>query len=173
MATAGYHFNEPTPAGLLIAQAVGITASTYLLGANASIAFITIPAVLSAPSPLAARQWAKVYSLAKPFGIGCSVIAAACTGYVAYNQATDSLPFKLNVTATLLFPSIIPFTLLALKPINDALFGKADTLALDDKVAANDESTKQLIDRWTKLHLVRTAITGVGAALALWADRLG
>lgn len=32
MATAGYLFNERPPAGFLIAQAVGITAGTYLLG---------------------------------------------------------------------------------------------------------------------------------------------
>jgi hypothetical protein len=32
MATAGYLFNERPPAGMLIAQAIGITASTYLLG---------------------------------------------------------------------------------------------------------------------------------------------
>lgn len=63
----------------------------------------------------------------------------------------------------------MPFTVLVIKPINDKLFGKADTLALDDKVAAQDQSVKQLIDQWAKLHLIRTAITGVGAVLAIWA----
>jgi hypothetical protein len=66
---------------------VGITASTYLLGANATIAFVAIPAVMEAPSPLAAKQWTTIYNLGKPFGLGCSVLAAACTGYVAYNRA--------------------------------------------------------------------------------------
>jgi hypothetical protein len=32
MASQGYFFNQKTPAGLVIAQVVGITASTYLLG---------------------------------------------------------------------------------------------------------------------------------------------
>lgn len=32
MATAGYFFIERPPAGLLVAQALGITASTYLFG---------------------------------------------------------------------------------------------------------------------------------------------
>ncbi|KAK7181250.1 hypothetical protein DPSP01_003337 [Paraphaeosphaeria sporulosa] len=172
MATAGYLFNERPPAGLLIAQAVGITASTYLLGGNATIAFVTIPAVMDAPSPLAAKQWARVYERAKPFGIGCSVIAAACTGFVAYNQDPASLPFKLNAAATLIIPAIMPFTVLVLKPINDKLFAKGDALALDEKAevgVAQEETTKALIDRWTKLHLVRTAITGVGAILAIWA----
>jgi hypothetical protein len=33
MASQGYFFNQKTPMGLVVAQAVGITASTYLLGA--------------------------------------------------------------------------------------------------------------------------------------------
>jgi hypothetical protein len=33
MASQGYFFNQKTPVGLVVAQAVGITASTYLLGA--------------------------------------------------------------------------------------------------------------------------------------------
>jgi hypothetical protein len=32
MASQGYFFNQKTPVGLVVAQAVGITASTYLLG---------------------------------------------------------------------------------------------------------------------------------------------
>ena len=83
-----------------------------------------------------------------------------------------SLPYKLNVAATLLFPAIIPFTLLVLKPINDKLFAKSDALALNEKAEvgiAQAETTKALIERWTKLHLVRTAITGAGAILAIWA----
>jgi hypothetical protein len=70
---------------------VGITASTYLLGGNATIAFVAIPAVMEAPSPLAAKQWGKVYELGKTFGIGCTVIAAACIGYVAYNRTFPSI----------------------------------------------------------------------------------
>ena len=33
MASQGYFFNQKTPMGLVVAQAVGITASTFLLGA--------------------------------------------------------------------------------------------------------------------------------------------
>ena len=67
---------------------MGITASTYLLGGNATIAFVTVPAILDAPSPLAARQWAKVYNIAKSFGLGCTTIATACVGYVAYSRTS-------------------------------------------------------------------------------------
>ncbi|KAJ4360702.1 uncharacterized protein N0V89_001269 [Didymosphaeria variabile] len=87
-------------------------------------------------------------------------------------QDPASLPFKLNAAATLIIPSIVPFTLLVLKPINDKLFAKADALALDEKAevgVAQEETTKALIERWTKGHLVRTVITGAGAILAIWA----
>lgn len=68
----------------------------------------------------------------------------------------------------------MPFTLLFLKPINDKLFERADEYALNKKAdvdvdVAENEGTKALLDRWTKWHLVRTAITGAGAILAIWA----
>jgi hypothetical protein len=83
-------------------------------------------------------------------------------------EDTASLPFRLNVTATLLGPAIMPFTVLVMKPVNDQLFQR-------DKIGEPDGemSTKVLIDRWTVLHLVRTGITGVGALMAVWAVVVG
>jgi hypothetical protein len=92
-----------------------------------------------------------------------------------------SLERTLNIIATAILPSILPFTLLVIKPVNDKLFAKAETLSLsgagkssDAKVLAkeedktNEEGTKALIERWTLLHLVWTGITGVGVGCVVW-----
>lgn len=86
------------------------------------------------------------------------------------------MPFKLNIAAAILFPSIVPFTLAFLKPTNDKLFEKETSLAgtsLDDKAAeagvTSGETTHALIDKWAMLNLARAAITGVGAIFAIWA----
>ena len=93
-------------------------------------------------------------------------------------EPRDSLPFKLNAAAALIAPCIMPFTVLVIKPVNDALFAKVERFqnatAGEEKVDVDVQkegelSTKQLLDKWTKLHLIRTAITGVGAMLAIWA----
>jgi hypothetical protein len=48
MASQGYFFNQKTPVGLVVAQAVGITASTYLLGTELRQAPSTHTAQLTA-----------------------------------------------------------------------------------------------------------------------------
>lgn len=73
--------------------------------------------------------------------------------------------------------------MLVIKPVNDKLFEKAETLEVkrgkgsgsaEGKVLAkeedrtNEEGTKALIERWTLLHLVRTGITGVGVGCVVW-----
>ncbi|KAF2680414.1 hypothetical protein K458DRAFT_421641 [Lentithecium fluviatile CBS 122367] len=169
-------FSERPPASFLIAQAVGITASTYLLGTNASLSFISVPALMMAPAPLAARQWKKVFDTGKTIGISLSIVSALSTAYVAYHQDTSSLPFKLNLAATILFPSIVPFTIFVIGPINDKLMEKAQSLAsssLEDKGVeagvTSSETVNALLDKWATRNLARAAITGLGAIFALWA----
>lgn len=111
MATAGYLFNERPPAGLLVAQAVGITASTYLFGQtsthtialehqltrsiagqNAAMSYAFIPAILLAPAPLAARQWKKVYDMGQRAGPPLAISSGLALAYVAYNRILISAP---------------------------------------------------------------------------------
>jgi hypothetical protein len=80
------------------------------------------------------------------------------------------------VAATIIFPSIVPYTLLVMLPTNDALVEKTQSLAgssLDDKSVEvgvqSGETVNALLDRWATLNLVRAAITGVGAVCAIWA----
>ncbi|KAF2692025.1 hypothetical protein K458DRAFT_354231 [Lentithecium fluviatile CBS 122367] len=170
-------FSERPPTGFLVAQAVGITASTYLLGTNASLSFISVPALMMAPAPLAARQWKKVFDTGKAIGIALSIASALGTAYVAFHQDPSSLPFKLNLAATLLFPSIIPFTLVFIGPVNAKLAYKAHALASSGSLAdkdieagvAADETVHALLDVWATRNLARAAITGLGVVFAVWA----
>lgn len=86
----------------------------------------------------------------------------------------NSLAFKLNVAATILLPSIIPFTLAFIKPTNDKLFAKKEELAsasLEDKAVeanvAQGETVHALIDKWATLNLARAVLVGAGAICAV------
>ncbi|KAF1958465.1 hypothetical protein CC80DRAFT_408719 [Byssothecium circinans] len=169
-------FTQRPPAGLLVAQAVGITASTYLFGENMALSFLSVPPILQAPAPLAARQWHQLYDIAKSFALPLTAVATVSTAYVAFRQDPASLPFKLNVAAAILFPSIIPYTLLVIGPTNEKLFAKEreyQSASLEDKAieagVQKDETVHALIDKWAVLNLARAAITGVGAILTIWA----
>jgi hypothetical protein len=83
---------------------------------------------------------------------------------------TSSLPFKLNLAATVLIPSIIPFTLLFIMPTNKKLIERMDALAstgLEDKAAeagiAEAETTHALIDKWGVLNLARCVLIAAGS----------
>ncbi|KAH7371693.1 hypothetical protein BKA66DRAFT_181583 [Pyrenochaeta sp. MPI-SDFR-AT-0127] len=176
MATHGNFFSERTPAGLVIAQTVGITASLYLLGSNAALSIIAVPAVMQAPAPLAAKQWYTVLTRGGGIGRPLAIISAIATGYVAYHQDPSSTPFKLNIAATLLLPSIVPFTFAFIVPTNNKLIAKKDELAsasLDDKAieanVAQGETVHALIDKWALLNLGRAALIFAGSLCAVLA----
>ncbi|KAF2637157.1 hypothetical protein P280DRAFT_458251 [Massarina eburnea CBS 473.64] len=175
MAGDGWLTQRP-PTGLLVAQAVGITASTYLFGENMSLSFISVPPILQAPAPLAARQWHQLYDIAKSFALPLTAIATLSSAYVTHHHDPASLPFKLNLAATLIFPAIVPYTLLVIGPINDKLFAKEkeySSKSLEDKAVeagvGKEETVHALIDRWALVNVVRAGITGVGAVLTVWA----
>ncbi|OAL43546.1 hypothetical protein IQ07DRAFT_616393 [Pyrenochaeta sp. DS3sAY3a] len=174
MATPVFLLDQKTPTGLIIAQTVGITASAYLFGQNASLSFVSIPAVMQAPAPLAAKQWSTVFTIGQAFGPPLAIASALATGYAASQLDPKSLSFKLNVAATLLLPSIVPFTFAFIVPTNKKLLAKRDQLAaasLEDKAievgVAQDETVHALIDKWGTLNLARAVIVGTGALCAI------
>lgn len=160
----------------------------YSPGANASLSFVAVPAVMQAPAPLAAKQWYTVLMRGGSFGIPLAIGSAIATAYVASQRmslswhrlpshtntvsidATNSLAFKLNFAATILLPSIVPFTFAFIKPVNDKLIEKMKSLSsasLEDKAVedgvAEGETTHALIDKWATLNLARAVFLAVGA----------
>ncbi|KAF2200729.1 hypothetical protein GQ43DRAFT_441288 [Delitschia confertaspora ATCC 74209] len=168
--------NQKPPNAIRIAQAVGITASAMLAGTNMALSVFAIPAIMQGPAPLAARQWRQIYDLGKKVGPGLAAIGTATLAYVAYQEDPTSFPFKLNVAACLMLPSIVPYTLVVMAPTNKGLYSKASSLAstdLSDKSAETsierEETVHALLDKWATLNLGRALVTLVGTAAAMWA----
>ncbi|KAL1592517.1 hypothetical protein SLS59_009751 [Nothophoma quercina] len=162
-------FNQKTPPSLFIAQAIGLTASGYLLGQNGGLSFNAVPAIMQAPAPLAAKQWYTILINGGTSGMPLAILSGVATAYVAYNQDPHTLPFRLNVAAALLFPSIVPFTLFFIGPTNAKLQAKMRALeatSLEDKSAevgvAHEETVHALIDKWGMLNLARAGIIAAG-----------
>ncbi|KAF2621265.1 hypothetical protein BU25DRAFT_416285 [Macroventuria anomochaeta] len=162
-------FNQKTPPGLFIAQALGITASGYLLGQDAGLSLNAVPAVMQAPAPLAAKQWFTVLTNSGFYGKPLAIFSGLATAYVAYHQDPSSLPFKLNVAAAILIPSIVPFTFAFIVPLNNKLEARMrqlESTSLEDKAVeagvAEVETTHALIDKWGVLNLARAGLIAAG-----------
>jgi hypothetical protein len=90
-----------------------------------------------------------------------------------------TLSFKLFTAATILVPSIIPFTFAVIVPTNKKLREKQRALAttaVEDKMAEagvqKEETVHALLDKWATLNLARALLIGAGAVSAVWGTLL-
>ncbi|EDU39623.1 DUF1772-domain-containing protein [Pyrenophora tritici-repentis] len=164
------YITQRMPTGTVIAQTVGITTSLFLLGGNAVLSLVAIPAAMQAPAALAVKQWHTIFTRGGAIGRPLAIISAIATGYLAYKQDPKSTPFRLNVAATILLPSIVPFTLLVLGPTNNKLIAKKDEFAAAHAKGkaikantADGETVHELMDKWATLNAARAVLVAAGA----------
>ncbi|KAF2994356.1 hypothetical protein E8E13_000980 [Curvularia kusanoi] len=171
---------NPAPS-VLIAQAIGITASGYMLGQNASLSLAALPALMQAPSPLLARQWWTLLNasgnIARPLGL----ISGLALTYATYHtHPRGGLAFRLNLVATLVLQAVIPITLVWLLPLNKKIeermgeLNRVDPKALEVRgerevlgIQGEGESTHALVDWWGVLNLGRAVPIAVGFGCAV------
>lgn len=125
-------------------------------GAAAYISFSEVPALnKSGPNELW-RFFPYMYSNAAKMQASLAVISGT-TGIIYSLRIADASPFLSNVWlgAGLSFVGIVPYTLFCMMPINNRIIQSNKTL--------EDESEKQaLLNKWSKLHLVRTVASLAG-----------
>jgi hypothetical protein len=64
------------------------------------------------------------------------------------------------IIAGLLIGVVVPFTLIVIKPTNNALLASGRDLASAD--------TRALLERWGKLHAVRSLLSVLATSIMLW-----
>lgn len=157
---------------------------------------ISIPILLMAPVPVAARQFEKLWVLGHTTGPALAVITTLANAYVAYHRTSfwssqklstanlltrdivypKSLAFKLSLAASSLAPIIYSFTWAFMQDIDQKLFAKAKILGSSSPVdkgldagLPKSETTHGLIQMWGNRHLVRSSLATVSSILAIWA----
>jgi hypothetical protein len=120
-------------------------------GAAIYINVVEHPARLDCGTEVAARQWAPSYKRATGMQVALAV-ASMLAGVAQWMSGGGSL----WLLGALLIVSVIPFTLVVILPVNNKLLE-----AGRDKSSAE---TRHLLERWGRLHGVRSAL-GLAAAL--------
>lgn len=156
---------------LRLAQSLALLGSSSLTGYITSFSTATVPALAIAAqtSPLqVAKQWHALYKIGASTAPPLAFATAIATGYLASCSYVSgagvfdqSAKFYLYAAATVLAPSIAPWTLTAMVPTNNALtaLGKAS----EAEVEKRKGDLLQLLRRWRGLNLVRAALVGLGA----------
>ena len=114
------------------------------------------PARLALNDASLLAQWKRSYARAVTMQAGLASLSGAFGLYVAW----DLRDWRWLLAALLILTNW-PYTLFVIKPVNDQLNAIAD----NDAGAAS----RALIEKWGRLHAVRTALGILATAVYLWA----
>jgi hypothetical protein len=134
-----------------IFQFVATLATTLFSGAAIYINLVEHPARMECGTELAATVFGPSYRRAAVMQAILAV--AAMIGGIGAWFMNAGLPWL--VGALLIF-IVVPFTLLVIRPTNNQL--------LDPKLVRTSESARRLLQRWGRLHAVRSAL-GLAASI--------
>src|SRR5262245_1295883 len=141
---------------MLAAQLTTVVAALFT-GAAIYINVAEQPARLALADGPMLRQWRESYRRAILMQAGLALIGGALGCLAAY-QAADWR----WLLAALLLISNWPYTLICIKPSNDALNERA--------IAGNDGDVRSLIARWGGLHAGRSVLGTASLLVAIWAQ---
>ncbi|KAF2147356.1 uncharacterized protein K452DRAFT_282362 [Aplosporella prunicola CBS 121167] len=182
--SAQFHFQQ-LPGLVRTAHIVGVTSSAFLSGYIGCFSIAMVPTLGLAPAPLLAQQFESAYNIGASTAPFLALTGGISFGYLMWQQGkaltgTELNPnstFYLYSAAAILIPSIVPFTLLAMKRVNNRLHAKAAALknaqpgddAWNEVGIPEEDKVKTLLGKWTWFNATRSVLTGVGALCGILA----
>jgi hypothetical protein len=136
-----------------LAEVLAIFCCAVFFGAALYISLVQHPAALETGNDFAARFFPAMYGRAAVLQASLALIGCAAA-IVAWLAGAG----RLWLAAAVLLGSVVPFTLVVIKPVNDALLegGNVSPVELD-----------VLLVRWGYLHWARTVASGLSFVTCL------
>jgi hypothetical protein len=138
-------------------DALGLVAASSALlftGASIYISLVEHPARLSIDTKSATLQWAPSYKRATVMQASLAVVSLL-SGVATWLRGADPV----WLVAAILIGLVVPFTFLVIMPTNHQLL-------LPGRDISSSE-TRQLLERWGRLHWVRSILSLCASALYL------
>ena len=140
----------------MIFELIALFACGAFFGAALYISLVQHPAALEAGVSVGGRFFPPMYKRAAPLQIALAVVGFA--GGLAAGVFNSSLLWFVGALSLI---SVVPLTLLFIKPINDVLLNPANN--------PESEETKNLLEKWGTKHWWRTLVSGASFLLYLLA----
>jgi hypothetical protein len=141
-------------------ELVAVLACTLFAGAAIYISAVEHPARLSCGTEIAVTQWAPSYKRATVMQALLAVIAAV-SGVIRGVLGGGAL----WMWAAAIILAVIPFSLIVILPTNNRL--------LDPLRDRRSAETRQLLEKWGRLHSVRSILGVIASMLFIWAAARG
>lgn len=139
---------------LEIIQFVAVLSCTLFTGAAIYINLVEHPARMECGMELALTEWAPSYKRATGMQVPLAVVSTVA-GVVSWFMTGQIL----WLLGALLIFAVIPFTLIVIMPTNNMLLAPG--------VDKASPTTRTLLEKWGKLHGVRSILSFVAASLFL------
>ncbi|MGH9882189.1 MAG: DUF1772 domain-containing protein [Pyrinomonadaceae bacterium] len=136
-------------------QPIATFAAVLFAGAALYINIAEHPARMGLETRIAALQWAPSYKRATLLQAPLALMSFV-TGLIAW--LVDANIWWL--VAALLIGAVVPFTFVVVMPTNHKLLEPSRDLASAD--------TRELLEKWGKLHAVRTILSLMASLIYLW-----
>ena len=136
-------------------QFIATFAAVLFAGAALYINVAEHPARMGLETRVAALQWAPSYKRATWLQAPLALVSLAA-GTVAWFLGANLWWF----VAALLIGAVVPFTFIVIMPTNHKLLSPGRDLA--------SEETRELLQKWGKLHAVRTVLSLAASVIYLW-----
>ena len=140
---------------LPVARPLALFCTAIFAGAAIYITLVEHPARMSLDNRSAAAQWAPSYRRATLMQAPLAVL-----GFIAGFTAWLLGGGAAWLVAAILIGAVVPFTLVVIKPTNDQLLAPGRDLASAD--------TRTLLERWGRLHAVRSLLSILAMSIMLW-----
>jgi uncharacterized membrane protein len=140
---------------LMLLEAGAMVCAGLFAGAALYITLVEHPARLECGTELAAIEFGPSYRRAARLQA-----SLAAVGFLAAVVAALLGRSFLILAGGLLLGSVIPFTLLIIYPTNDRL--------LDPALDRRSDQARALLDRWGRLHTVRTVLSMLAFGMLIW-----
>ena len=145
---------------LHLAEFVATITAAIFAGAALYINIVEHPARMTLDTRSAALEWAPSYRRATwmqaPLAL-LSLLAGLTSWWLGGGVGW--------AIAAVLMGAVVPFTFLGIMPTNQRLLAPGRDLA--------SAETRALLERWTRLHAVRTALSLIAAILYVWQSLRG
>ena len=139
----------------MILELLATLCAGLFAGASVYISLVEHPARIECGTEIAATEFGPSYRRAAVMQASLAAVGfVAAMGTVLYEPALRVL------LGGLLLGSIIPFTLLVILPTNNRL--------LDPALDRRSPEAASLLQRWARLHAVRSVAGGLAFGLLLW-----
>jgi hypothetical protein len=134
---------------------VAVLSAALFAGAALYINVAEQPARLTLDTRFAVAQWAPSYLRATWMQAPLAVVSLVCGVAVWLMSCGTGW-----LVAAILIGLVVPFTFVGIMPTNKSLLSRGRDLASPD--------TRALLERWGRLHAVRTALSLAATVLYLW-----